>query len=114
MHNLQGNHVSFQRLQFEKTLYAKTCCQIQCITRNVSERQNSGTENVTVTAPTDSTVKASYVITNLIVTNQNHSLTVGLLSNVWKTWQIQFVLIEKSVFVGFFFNQFVPLCPTRL
>jgi len=26
--NLQGNHISFQRLQFEKTLCAETYCQI--------------------------------------------------------------------------------------
>lgn len=29
--SLQGNYVSFQRLQFKKTLYAEIFCQIQCI-----------------------------------------------------------------------------------
>lgn len=32
--NLQGNPISFQRLHFEKALYAETCYQIWCISRS--------------------------------------------------------------------------------
>jgi len=44
----ERSHLSFQRLQFEKTLYAETCCQIHCISRNAIFIRGIGNEyNVT-------------------------------------------------------------------